>query len=86
MDFSNCFEASTQIGRVRFNDESSCIFIQVHPHYEYDIDLERCRTAEQALDWIHQVCIDKNWGKEVSNDLLRMMFIVIPSTLWSGKA
>ena len=81
------FEASTRIGRVRLNDESSTIFIEVRQGgYEYDIDLERCRTAEQAMDWIHQICIDKNWGKEVSNDLLQMLFQVLPSTMWAGKA
>lgn len=75
---------STQIGRVRFNDASTCIFIQVHPGYEYDVDLERCQTAGQCLDWIHQIR-GKTWGPDVLNDFTRMMFIHVPSCLWAGK-
>lgn len=86
IDFMNCLGPSTQIGRVRFNDETSAIYIEATPEWNYVIDTERCRTAGQALDWIHQVCVDKVWGKEVSNDMLNMIFIVLPSSVWRGKA
>ena len=83
IDFTMC-ELSTQLGRVRFNDETSAIYINVHPGYEYDVTLKRCRTAGACLDWIHQIS-DKTWGREVIADFTKILFSAIPSTLWSGK-
>jgi len=81
-----CLEATTRVGKVRFNDETSAIYIEVLPGLlEYDIPLKRCRTAGAALDWIHQVN-EKTWGPEVASDLLSIIFIVVPSSIWSGKA
>jgi len=83
---ADIFNKSTQVGRVRFNDESSTVFIEVLPGVlEYDIPLKRCRTAGEALDWIHQIH-EKTWGREVTADLLDIIFIVVPSSIWSGKA
>lgn len=85
IDLFSILEPSTQIGKVRFNDESSCIFLDVYENdNEYEIDLERCRTAEQALGWIMQVK-SKTWGDEVMPDFIKMLCSVIPKNLWAGK-
>ncbi|HOP48446.1 MAG TPA: hypothetical protein PK874_12365 [Desulfobacteraceae bacterium] len=53
----------------------------------YDIPLYRMQTAEQVLDWIHQVCVAKTWGQEMAADILCAIFYdVIPVAMWSGKA
>lgn len=72
--------------RVVFDASQNCILINVHPGYVYDIDMERCKTAGAALDWIHQVCIGKTWGPEICSEFLSVLFDLIPIKLWSGKA
>lgn len=73
--------------RCRYDAKINAILIHVHPGYEYEVDLDRCRTAAQALDWIHQVgpC-SKTWGREIIADFLLLLFKVIPTSLWAGKA
>mgnify|MGYP000857588673 CR=1 FL=1 len=79
------FEISTQIGRVRFEDESSCLYIQTSPGgFEYEIDLKRCRTPEQVCDWLFHLD-EKNWSREIMPDLVKMLRQVVPSDLWAGK-
>lgn len=86
MDVFKVMEPTTRIGRVRFNDESSTIYFETRPNgWEYDVDMKRCRTAAQALDWVHQLNA-KSWAKPHMTDFLSIMFSAIPSTLWSGKA
>lgn len=86
MEFTILLQPTTQIGRVRFNDESSMIYFETRPGgWEYDVDMKRCRTAAQALDWVHQLNA-KSWAKPHMGDFLSIMFSAIPSTLWSGKA
>ncbi len=86
MDRFKVMEPTTQLGRVRFNDETSCIYIAVRPGgYEYEVDLERCTTPGACLDWLHQVGC-KNWGREVLADFAKMLFVHIPTSFWSGKA
>lgn len=80
-------QASTHLNRVRYCEESSAIYIRVSPQYEYQVDMKRCRTAPQALDWIHQVGPDsKTWGRETIADFVHVLFTVLPTTVWSGKA
>lgn len=87
MDVFKVMEPTTRIGRVRFNDETSCIYINVKPGYEYDVTLKRCTTPAACLDWIHQVGPDsKTWGREIIADFVQILFMVIPSSFWSGKA
>jgi hypothetical protein len=71
--------------RVRYDPAINCICIQVHPGYEYEVDLDRCTTAGAALDWIHQVCVTKTWGREVCSEFLDVLFGMIPCEFWSGK-
>jgi hypothetical protein len=76
-----------KIGRCRYDGKNNVILIDVHPGYEYEVDLDRCKSAAQALDWIHQVGpSSKMWGRKIIADFLLVLFEVIPSTLWSGKA
>lgn len=52
--------------------------------YEYDIDLKRCATASQCLDWIHQVNV-KTWATpEIMKDFISILFRNIKMSLWSG--
>ena len=82
------FNKSTQVGRVRFNDESSTIYIETTPGgYVYDISVKRMRTAPQTLDWIHQVCVAKTWGRDITHDLLCIIYWhAIPKSMWTWKA
>ena len=70
--------------------EDNCLCIRpinITSDFVYDIPLSRMQTAEQVLDWIHQVCVAKNWGREMTNEILDAIFDnVIPSSMWSGKA
>lgn len=79
------FQQSTQIGRARFSDETTCIYVEVRPGgYEYEIDLERCQSPGACLDWFHQLN-EKNWGKTVLSDFASMLFIHIPTSFWASK-
>lgn len=70
--------------RVLFDGEF--VNIKVHSGYVYDIPVLRMKTAAAVLDWIHQVCVAKTWGPEITNELLKVIFHeVIPSKMWSGK-
>ncbi len=71
--------------RVWYNEKSDAICLLASPGYVYDIDMSRCRTAAEVLDWIHQIN-DKNWGRELMVQFLDVLFAVIPSDLWAGKA
>jgi hypothetical protein len=84
IDFRNVFEPTTRIGAARFDDETSCIFIEVFPGYEYEVDLKKCKTAGACLNWIHQIGA-KTWGREVIGDFQAVLFLNIPVCLWSGK-
>ena len=79
------FPASTQIGLVRFVHETTCIEIDVHPGFAYQVDLERCSTPGACLDWAHQIGA-KTWGRAVLADFMDMLFTHVPSSFWSGKA
>ena len=64
--------------KVRFNRESLTIDIQVHPHYVYDIDLERCTDSAGLLDWILQVS-NKTW---CDGDLLKQLLECLRDAAW----
>lgn len=60
--------------------------IRVHRGYIYDIPFSRMTTARAALDWIHQVCVSKTWGAEITEEFLYVLFNeVIPCEMWSGE-
>lgn len=51
----------------------------------YNIPLERCQTAGQCLDWIHQVST-KTWcTPDLYKDFIDMLFKVISKDLWAGQ-
>lgn len=53
----------------------------------YEIPVSRMQTAAAVLDWIHQVCVAKTWGPEITEELLKVIFYdVIPTDMWSWKA
>lgn len=68
--------------------EDNCLCIRpINRDLVYEINLSRMQTAEQVLDWIHQVCVAKNWGRDMAIEILDTIFYdVIPSSMWSGKA
>ena len=60
--------------------------IRVHRGYIYDIPLSRMTTASAVLDWIHQVCVSKTWGPEVTEEFLYVLFNeFIPCEMWGGE-
>ena len=72
-----------KIKKVILADESLDIY--VNEGFVYDIPFSRMRTPEAILDWVHQVCIAKNWGRDNAAEILDGIFKVIPSDMWSGK-
>lgn len=51
----------------------------------YSIPLERCQTAGQCLDWIHQVST-KTWcTPDLYKDFIDVLFKVISKDLWAGQ-
>jgi len=72
-----------KIKKVVLADES--LDIHVNDGYVYDIPLSRMQTPAAILDWVHQVCIAKNWGRDNAAEILDGIFKVIPADMWSGK-
>ncbi len=72
-----------KIKKVILADESLDIYVR--DGFVYDIPLSRMRTPESILDWIHQICIAKNWGRDNAAEILDGIFKVIPSDMWSGN-
>ena len=72
-----------KIKKVILADESLDIYVR--DGFVYDIPLSRMRTPESILDWIHQICIAKNWGRDNAAEILDGIFKDIPSDMWSGK-
>jgi len=67
--------------------EDGFLMIKVNENYIYDIPIDRMQTAAQTLDWIHQVCVGKTWGREMAPDILDAIFYdVIPTKMWASKA
>lgn len=66
--------------------KSNCVMIRTGvTGYEYDVDLDRCKTAGACLDWIHQVN-SKTWATpELMKDFITILFRNIETGLWSGK-
>lgn len=84
-DILEMIEKKKKRRRARFDPDTNCIYIKVFPGHEYEVDMDRCTTAEEALDWIHQVCVTKTWGPKVSADFLEVLFDTISPKLWLGK-
>jgi hypothetical protein len=61
------------------------IDIEVHKGFIYDIPMDRMQTPAAVLDWIHQICVDKTWGRENAPMILDAIFDAIPSSMWSDK-
>ena len=61
------------------------INIMVFDGYVYDIPLSRMQTPAAVLDWVHQICVGKNWGRDNAALILDVIFDAIPSDMWSGK-
>ena len=75
------------VENVWVEDDCLCIRHNKERGFIYYIQLSRMQTAAQVLDWIHQVCVDKNWGREMAVEILDAIFYkVIPTSMWSGKA
>ena len=57
-----------KIKKVILADKSLDIY--VNEGFVYDIPFSRMRTPEAILDWVHQICIAKNWGRENAAEIL----------------
>lgn len=55
-----------------------------HDGSVYEVSLDRCRTASEVLDWIHQLHT-KSWlTAEMEREFIDMLFELISVELWSG--
>ena len=71
------------IKKIVLTDDS--LDIHVSEGYVYDIPLSRMQTPAAIVDWIHQICVGKTWGRENAVMILDAIFDAIPSDMWSGK-
>jgi|AntAceMinimDraft_17_1070374.scaffolds.fasta_scaffold130365_2 hypothetical protein len=70
----------------RVKVEDGFVIIPMPSGSTYDIPLSRMKTPAAVLDWIHQVCVAKTWGKDMTAEILEAIFYdAIPSKMWSGK-
>jgi hypothetical protein len=69
---------------VFYNKKYELIEIKTGRGDTYEVNLNRCTTAGQCLDWIHQLHV-KTWFDEVrEKEFIDVLFDLIPSELWSG--
>lgn len=68
-------------GKVVWNKKLQTLELYVYPNGSwYEIDLERCKTKEEIMDWIFHLT-EKTWYKDVAYDLLMMFLEVLPHKL-----
>ena len=69
---------------VMFNKKSNTIDLKMYGCI-YQVDLNRCKTAESCLDWIHQLH-EKAWYRgDQAMEFIDLLFRLIPVKLWSMK-
>ena len=52
-------------GPWRYQEPTSVLeYVPQDRHWWYEIDLERCHTSAQVLDWVLQVCVPGNVSAE----------------------
>lgn len=69
---------------VRLSFKKDFILINAEDRFTYEISLDRLKTPNQALDWIHQIN-SKTWANPVlMKELVTMIFKIIPMEWWSG--
>jgi hypothetical protein len=70
-----------RLGNVVWNKQLNTLELYVYPSGSYyEIDLDRCQTKADLLDWIFHLT-EKFWYKDVAYDLLMMFKEVLPSKL-----
>ena len=70
---------------VSHDKKNNCILIKTNTGgYSYDVDLDRCKTAAQCLDWIHQLHVKTWFDAEREKEFIDLLLRLIPSELWSG--
>jgi hypothetical protein len=52
--------------------------------FKYWVDLDRCKTAGECLDWIHQLHAKSWFNAEMEKEFIDILFKLIPSNLWSA--
>lgn len=69
---------------VSYDLKSKTINIKTGTGGIYDVPLNRCKTAGECLDWIHQLHV-KTWFDEVrEKEFIDILLRLIPCELWSG--
>ena len=69
---------------VRYNKKRRTIDVDNGNGGIYDVDLDRCKTAGECLDWVHQLHGKIWFDAEREKEFIDMLFRLIPSKLWSG--
>ncbi len=84
-------EQKRRMNRLAWFDTDGFISIKTSPDPKdndtYDIEMKRCRTAKQVLDWIHQL-LEKTWAEEdpkIFRDFVEVLFEEMPDKIWMGK-
>lgn len=69
---------------VSHNEKAGTIDIETGVCGIYAVDLDRCKTSSQCLDWIHQLHVKTWFDGERMQEFIDMLFQLIPTELWSG--
>ena len=67
-------------GMVAWNKKNNTIEIHKIMGGPYEINLDRCTTKAEVLNWIFHI-MGKNWAKDIIYDLLYMFRNILPSEL-----
>lgn len=75
-----------RIGHVYCDRKNKVILIETneteYPNYEYEIDLDRCGSNKEILEWLMEVN-DKMWATpEIMKNLIDMFEKIIPESVF----
>jgi hypothetical protein len=70
---------------VKYKKSNRTILVRIGDTWRgatYEVDVDRCDTAGECLDWIHQLH-EKRWlDKEREQEFIDILFRVIDGKLW----
>ena len=79
-DITMAYYKDKKYEHVVYNKKNKSIVIKLT---NYEIELSRCKTSKQCLDWIHQLS-EKTWmSPEMMFEFIDILFRLIPDKLWA---
>lgn len=80
-DITMAYYKNKKYEHVFYDKKNKSIVIKLT---NYTIELSRCKTSAQCLDWIHQLS-EKTWmNPEMMFEFIDILFRLIDYSLWTG--